>query len=98
MVSHFRMELAPQPVGEQRKIKEPDGYAPQVLSRSMEVEIDSPHVGKTRDVGSPIKVSGLDQVRYGYPPALGEHTEHVLKDLLGYSADKIDVLENQNVV
>jgi crotonobetainyl-CoA:carnitine CoA-transferase CaiB-like acyl-CoA transferase len=64
----------------------------------MVVEIDSPHVGKTRDVGSPIKVSGVDQVRYVYPPALGEHTEPILKDLLGYSADKIAALTNQKVV
>jgi CoA:oxalate CoA-transferase len=71
---------------------------PQVLFRNMVVEIDSPHVGKTRDVGSPIKVSGVDQVRYVYPPALGEHTDHVLKDLLGYSGDKIAALKNQKVV
>jgi crotonobetainyl-CoA:carnitine CoA-transferase CaiB-like acyl-CoA transferase len=71
---------------------------PQVLSRNMVVEIDSPHVGKTRDVGSPIKVSGVEKVRYVYPPALGEHTDDVLKDLLGYSADQIAALKNQKVV
>jgi crotonobetainyl-CoA:carnitine CoA-transferase CaiB-like acyl-CoA transferase len=71
---------------------------PQVLSRNMVVEIDSPHVGKTKDVGSPVKVSGVAQVRYVYPPALGEHTEHVLKNLLGYSADRIAALKNQKVV
>jgi crotonobetainyl-CoA:carnitine CoA-transferase CaiB-like acyl-CoA transferase len=71
---------------------------PQVLSRNMVVEIDSPHVGKTRDVGSPIKVSGVDQIRYVYPPALGEHTDQILRNLLGYSADKIAGLKNQKVV
>ena len=71
---------------------------PQVLSRNMVVEIDSPHVGKTRDVGSPIKVSGVDQTQYVYPPALGEHTEQILKNLLGYSADKIKGLKSQKVV
>ena len=71
---------------------------PQVLSRNMVVEIDSPHVGKTRDVGSPIKVSGVDQTQYVYPPALGEHTEQILRNLLGYSADKIEGLKNQKVV
>ena len=70
----------------------------QVLSRNMVVEIDSPHVGKTRDVGSPIKVSGVDQTQYVYPPALGEHTEQILRNLLGYSADKIKGLKNQKVV
>ncbi len=71
---------------------------PQVLSRNMVVEIDSPHVGKTRDLGSPIKVSGVDQTQYVYPPALGEHTEQILRNLLGYSGDKIATLKNQKVV
>jgi len=71
---------------------------PQVLSRNMVVEIDSPHVGKTQDVGSPVKVSGVEQVRYLYPPALGEHTEQILRDLLGYSADKIATLRNHKMV
>jgi crotonobetainyl-CoA:carnitine CoA-transferase CaiB-like acyl-CoA transferase len=71
---------------------------PQVLSRNMVVEIDSPHVGKTRDVGSPIKVSGVDQTQYVYPPALGEHTEQILRNLLGYSADKIEGLKNKKLV
>lgn len=71
---------------------------PQVLSRNMVVEIDSPHVGKTKDVGSPIKVSGADEVRYVHPPALGEHTDEILRSLLGYSADKIASLKNLRVV
>ena len=71
---------------------------PQVLSRNMVVEIDSPHVGKTRDVGSPVKVSGVDQIRYLYPPALGEHTERVLMDLLGYSTQKISELKSKKVI
>jgi CoA:oxalate CoA-transferase len=71
---------------------------PQVLSRNMVVEIDSPHVGKTRDVGSPIKVSGVERIQYVHPPALGEHTEQILKNLLGYSAEKIAALQGQKVV
>jgi CoA:oxalate CoA-transferase len=71
---------------------------PQVLSRNMVVEIDSPHVGKTKDVGSPVKVSGVDRIPYVYSPALGEHTERILKTLLGYSADKIAGLKSQKVI
>jgi CoA:oxalate CoA-transferase len=71
---------------------------PQVLSRNMVVEIDSPHVGRTKDVGSPIKVSGVDKVKYVHPPALGEHTEQVLKDMLGYSVEKIAALRKQKVI
>jgi CoA:oxalate CoA-transferase len=71
---------------------------PQVLSRGMVVEIDSPHVGKTKDVGSPVKVSGVDQIRYVHPPALGEHTEEILRGVLGYSAERIAALRNRKVV
>jgi crotonobetainyl-CoA:carnitine CoA-transferase CaiB-like acyl-CoA transferase len=71
---------------------------PQVLSRNMVVEIDSPHVGKTRDVGCPVKVSGVDQIRYVHPPALGEHTERILMDYLGYSGSKISDLRSKNVI
>ena len=40
-------------------------------------------------VGSPIKMSATP-VRYGLPPPrLGEHTDEVLSDLLGYSAEQI---------
>ena len=71
---------------------------PQVVSRKMVVDIDSPHVGRTKDVGSPIKVSGVDQVKYAHPPALGEHTEQILKDILGYSKENIAALRKQKVI
>jgi CoA:oxalate CoA-transferase len=71
---------------------------PQVLSRNMVVEIDSPHSGKMKDVGSPIKISGAEQPRYVYPPSLGEHTEEVLRNLLGYSADRIAGLRSLKVI
>ena len=70
---------------------------PQVLHRNMIIEIDSPHSGTTRDVGSPVKVSGGSPV-YRYPPALGEHTGEILKNLLGYSEDKITELKKLKVV
>ncbi|MCX5906673.1 MAG: CoA transferase, partial [Deltaproteobacteria bacterium] len=43
---------------------------PQVLARNMVVEINSPSTGKTRDVGCPVKMSGVDQMVYNAPPAL----------------------------
>jgi len=71
---------------------------PQVLSRNMIVEIDSPHVGRLKDVGSPIKISGAGQGPYAPPPALGEHGEQILRDLLGYTQEKIDALRNQKII
>lgn len=71
---------------------------PQVLARNMVVEIDSPHTGKVQDVGNPIKMSSVDQQEYLPPPLLGEHTEMILKDVLGYSSEKILDLRRRNII
>lgn len=71
---------------------------PQVLARNMVVEIDSPHTGKVKDVGTPIKMSDIEQQVYNPPPLLGEHTEMILKDILGYSSEKIAGLRGKNIV
>jgi crotonobetainyl-CoA:carnitine CoA-transferase CaiB-like acyl-CoA transferase len=70
----------------------------QVLARNMVVEIDSPHTGKVKDVGTPIKMSDVEQQTYSPPPLLGEHTEMILKDILGYSSEKIAGLRGKNIV
>lgn len=70
---------------------------PQVLSRNMVVEIDSPHVGRLKDVGCPVKASGVIP-NYNPPPALGEHTEKVLIDFLGYSPGKISELKKKGII
>ncbi len=56
------------------------------------VEVDHPKRGKYLTVGNPIKMSDspADVQR---SPLLGEHTDEVLRDLLGYSADEIAMLK-----
>lgn len=71
---------------------------PQVLSRNMLIEIDSPHTGKLKDVGNPIKVSGVDEEIFNPPPLLGEHTEMILKNMLGYSTEKITELKEKDII
>jgi crotonobetainyl-CoA:carnitine CoA-transferase CaiB-like acyl-CoA transferase len=71
---------------------------PQVLARNMVVEIDSPHMGKLKDVGNPIKISGVERQIYNPPPLLGEHSEEILRNHLGYSAEKIAGLKKKNVI
>ena len=54
------------------------------------VEVDHPTRGKYLTVGNPVKMSdSITEVQRS--PLLGEHTEEILKDVLGYS-DK-DVAE-----
>jgi len=71
---------------------------PQVTFRNMVIEIDSPHTGKLKDVGNPIKMSGVDAPVYNPPPLLGEHSEKVLSELLGYSEAEIAALKEKKVV
>ena len=56
------------------------------------VEVDHPKRGKYLTVGNPIKMSDspADVKR---SPLLGEHTDEVLRDLLGYSVDEIAMLK-----
>ncbi|MBM4333325.1 MAG: CoA transferase [Deltaproteobacteria bacterium] len=71
---------------------------PQVLAREMLVEMEHPHTGKYRVVGSPMKLSETP-VQYRIPPPLlGEHTAEVLRDVLGYDPTKIDRLKEEKVI
>lgn len=63
-----------------------------VRGRDMYVELDHPQRGKWYNVGMPIKLSASPAV-IKRSPLLGEHTDEVLKDVLGYDARQIDKLK-----
>jgi crotonobetainyl-CoA:carnitine CoA-transferase CaiB-like acyl-CoA transferase len=46
-----------------------------------------PEIGDLKLVGSPLKFSDTPVDYKLPPPGLGEHTEEVLKELLGYSSE-----------
>jgi formyl-CoA transferase len=52
------------------------------------VEVDHPKRGKYLTVGNPIKMSDSPTV-VERSPLLGEHTDQILGEVLGYSADDI---------
>jgi formyl-CoA transferase len=54
----------------------------------MWVELDHPQRGKWFNVGMPIKLSA-SPAAIKRSPTLGEHTEDVLKDVLGWDDAKI---------
>jgi crotonobetainyl-CoA:carnitine CoA-transferase CaiB-like acyl-CoA transferase len=63
----------------------------QVRARDMVVEVKHPQFGVLREVASPVKTAGA--VTTPSPaPALGQHTEELLGELLGYSAERIAAL------
>jgi len=56
------------------------------------VEVDHPKRGKYLSVGNPIKLSD-SPAEVKRSPLLGEHTEEVLRDVLGYSAEEIAAIK-----
>jgi len=63
-----------------------------VRLRGMYVELDHPQRGKWWNVGMPIKLSA-SPARIERSPLLGEHTEEILAEVLGYSDEQIAMLD-----
>ncbi|MDA8107167.1 MAG: formyl-CoA transferase [Betaproteobacteria bacterium] len=64
-----------------------------VRGREMWVELDHPQRGKWFNVGMPIKLSASPAV-IERSPLLGEHTDEILREVLGYDAAKIAALKS----
>lgn len=71
---------------------------PQVKARGSLVEIDHPKIGKTKIVGPVAKLSETPASIRSTSPALGEHTEEVLRDFLGMKAEAIAELLTAGVI
>ena len=69
----------------------------QLNSRNMVVEVEDKQIGKIRMPGSPIKISGIDDVPAGSAPLLGEDTAQLLADI-GYTEEQIAGLMEENIV
>ena len=71
---------------------------PHIRYRNMLVEIDQPNVGRMAITGSPIRLSETPGEVYAPAPLLGEHTDEVLKDVLGYKEEEIEELRREGVI
>ncbi len=71
---------------------------PQVAAREMLIEMDHLTIGRLPLVGSPLKFSDTPVEYKLPPPRIGEHTEDVLKELLGYSSEQIAALRERGVI
>lgn len=71
---------------------------PQVVARDMVVEVPLPGGGSVRMPGVPMKFSDSGAPSFTSPPRLGEHTQAVLGELLGYDAARIEALTQERVV
>ena len=63
-----------------------------IRGREMYVELDHPQRGKWWNVGMPIKLSA-SPAKIERSPLLGEHTDDVLTNVLGYDAAKVAALK-----
>jgi len=71
---------------------------PHIAYRKMLVDIDQPRVGRMRIAASPIRMSETPGEVYAPAPLLGQHTDEVLKALLGYSDETIAQLKKEGVI
>ena len=71
---------------------------PQINQREMIVEFKHPIAGGVKMVGCPIKLSRTPPQMRMPPPILGQHTEEILKDLLGYSVEEVKELRRRKVI
>ena len=55
-------------------------------------KMDHPSAGELRNIANPIEMTGTPFAPPTPPPLLGEHTETVLKEVLGLDAEKIAAL------
>src|SRR5690606_11859102 len=71
---------------------------PQVKARAMLQELPHTSAGKVPQVVSPMKFSGTPLEFTAAPPVLGEHTEAVLRELLGRSEAEIAALRTAGAI
>jgi crotonobetainyl-CoA:carnitine CoA-transferase CaiB-like acyl-CoA transferase len=92
------LEEAGIPVGRVRDLREVFEN-PQIEPRKMRIEVDHSKLGRLPLTGNPIKVglSGAETAPHLPPPVLGEHTEAVLSDRLGMSAETLRALRAKGV-
>ncbi|MCG8421632.1 MAG: CoA transferase [Proteobacteria bacterium] len=69
-----------------------------VLARNMMVEVDQVEGGPVRMPGNPVKLSETHEDTFSSPPLLGQHTDEILAQLLGKSAEEIADLRRNSVI
>jgi CoA:oxalate CoA-transferase len=71
---------------------------PQVRARQMLVEVDHPVIGRLPLPDTPVKLSRTAGGIRGASPALGEHTDEVLRELLGMGDAEIAELRRSGII
>jgi len=69
-----------------------------VLAREMVKEMDHPSCGPIKMVNTPVKYSESKPGIRSVPPMLGQHTDEVLRDVLGMSESEIEAAKAEGAV
>lgn len=75
-----------------------DLFSLTVLARNMVVEVEHPQCGPVKLVNTPVKFSYSTPSIRKPPPTLGQHTDEILKDVVGMSAADIESLRSEGAV
>ncbi|MHA1270581.1 MAG: CaiB/BaiF CoA transferase family protein [Candidatus Helarchaeota archaeon] len=71
---------------------------PQIKARNLIIEVETGD-GKVKQLGFPMKFSDTQpEIRYGAAMKVGQNTNELLKDLLGYNDDKLKELRKKKVI
>lgn len=68
------------------------------IARGMVQEMPHPECGMVKMVGTPVKYSDSTPGIRTPPPTLGQHTDHVLGEMLGWGAERIQALKKEGVI
>lgn len=71
---------------------------PHIKEIKLVKEITHPSVGKVKVVGPPVTYSYAENSVRSPPPALGQHTKEVLRNILDYSDEKILRLVDEKII
>ncbi len=85
------------PAGAVRTVEE-SLTSPEVAERGMLVDVPHPTIENLRLVKSPIRFSHTSVAVPTAPPRLGQHTERVLQEQLGYDGSAIEQLRQNQAI
>jgi formyl-CoA transferase len=71
---------------------------PQAQDRQLKIEIEHPTAGVLGFPGYPYKMSKTPAQAHRPPPLLGEHTDEILLELLGYSSEEVTFLREKGAI
>ena len=86
-----RMRAASIPCGEVRNVGDAI-RSPEARARNLVTRVEHPVIGWLPNVALPIRYSGTPVADPKPAPAVGQHTEEVLRETLGYSDERIAAL------